>query len=117
MRAPALVQAPDRGQHCRLDRFVKSKTVVGRVVESIFLAMRVVAEVVESRVRRDPLTQVVHAVEEAGQRVAPLRLTLLQLSGTALPPRTGVVLPGPRPLRRRLFLARPPPPPRPRLPC
>src|SRR2546422_4697388 len=105
MRAPALVQTPDRGQHCRLDRFVKSKTVVGRVVKSIFLAMRVVAEVVESRVRRDPLTQVVHAVEEAGQRVALLDVRLEKFSGSPPPPRAGGCLPGRRPPPPRPFLA------------
>src|SRR2546428_7717365 len=109
MRAPALVQTPDRGQHCRLDRFVKAKTVVGSVVESIFLAMRVVAEVVESRVRRDPLTQVVHAVEEAGQRVALLDVRLEQLSGRAPAHRAGVVPPVPPPPPPQPFLALPSP--------
>ena len=107
MRAPAFLQPPDCGQHRRLDRLVKAKAIVGRVVETIFLSMRVVAEVVEPRIRGDPLTQVIHAVEESRQHVALIDVRLEHLAERALAYGAVVFLQEWRHLRRCLLLALP----------
>ena len=105
--APTLLQAFDGGQHRLLHGFVKAKAVVRRVVESVFLEVRVVAVVLMTGVLGDGLAQVVHAVEEVRQGVALLDVRLVHPAKCAFAHLPVVVLQERRHPRGRHLLAIP----------
>ena len=107
MRTPPLEQSVDGRLDRHLDSLVKPEAVIGRVVEAVLLAVRIVAKVVEARVLRDLLAKVVHAVEEVGQRVALLDVGLEHRAKGALADAPVVALQVGNHLGRRLLFAVP----------
>src|SRR5258708_12586609 len=107
VRSPLFEQPLDRGLDRPLDRLMEAEGVVGRVVEAILLEVRVVAKVLEPGVLRHLLAKVVHAVEEACQRVALLDEWLEHRAKRALPNAPVVVLEEWKHLLRSLFDAVP----------
>ena len=90
--ALAIQQSPGHGQDRLLDGLVEPEAVLGRVVETVLLAVRVIAEVSKARVPGDLLPQVVHPVEQTRDGVAPLDVGLELVAERALAHRAVVDL-------------------------